>query len=68
MALNQYRDLKDNNPRSLNKKIKPLYNAVKQQRTVVIANNFADDVAAATGGIPIGGLYHTNGAVKIRLS
>ena len=31
-------------------------------------SEFADDAAAATGGIPVGGLYHTAGAVKIRLS
>ncbi len=30
--------------------------------------NFADDTAAANGGIPISGLYHTNGTVKIRIS
>jgi hypothetical protein len=30
--------------------------------------NFADDSAAATGGIPIGGLYHTSGTIKIRLT
>jgi hypothetical protein len=30
--------------------------------------NFASDAAAATGGIPLGGLYHTAGTIKIRLS
>jgi hypothetical protein len=29
--------------------------------------NFADDTAAQAGGIPLGGLYHTSGSVKIRL-
>jgi uncharacterized delta-60 repeat protein len=29
--------------------------------------NFADDTAAASGGVPLGGLYHTSGSVKIRL-
>lgn len=33
-----------------------------------IADNFADDAAAATGGIAIGGLYHTAGTVKVRLT
>ena len=28
---------------------------------------FADDAAAAAGGLPIGGLYHTAGVVKVRL-
>jgi uncharacterized delta-60 repeat protein len=30
--------------------------------------NFADDAAAATGGVPLGGLYHTSGTIKIRLA
>ena len=29
--------------------------------------NFADDTAAAAGGIPLGGVYHTAGALKIRI-
>ncbi len=29
--------------------------------------NFADDTAAAGGGVPLGGLYHTSGSIKIRL-
>ena len=28
--------------------------------------NFADDSAASTGGVPLGGIYHTAGALKIR--
>jgi len=31
------------------------------------ASDYADDAAAAVGGIPVGGLYHTAGVVKIRL-
>lgn len=27
-----------------------------------------DDVAAAAAGIPIGGLYHSSGTVKVRLT
>jgi len=34
----------------------------------VVGFNFADDTAAATGGIPIGGLYHNAGALRIRLT
>lgn len=30
--------------------------------------NFADDTAAATAGIPLGGVYHTSGALKIRIA
>ena len=35
--------------------------------TTVLASNYANDTAAAAGGIPIGGIYHTNGAIKIRI-
>lgn len=42
------------------------------QSTMVLASvsssyNFADDTTAAAGGVPLGGLYHTSGSVKIRL-
>jgi hypothetical protein len=30
--------------------------------------NFANDGAAAAGGVPVGGMYHNAGAVRIRLS
>ena len=30
--------------------------------------NFANDTAAATGGVPVGNLYHTAGTVKVRLT
>ncbi len=30
--------------------------------------NFADDAAAAAGSIPLGGVYHNNGALRIRIS
>ena len=30
--------------------------------------NYVDDAAAATGGIPLGGVYHTDGALKIRIA
>ena len=33
----------------------------------VVNFNFADDTAAAAGGIPVGGLYHNAGALRIRL-
>ena len=35
--------------------------------TVSSSFNFADDAAAASGGIALGGLYHTTGSIKIRL-
>ena len=33
----------------------------------IVGFNFADDIAAGAGGIPIGGLYHNAGALRIRL-
>ena len=33
----------------------------------VLGSDFVDDTAAAAGGIPIGGMYHNAGAVRIRL-
>lgn len=32
-----------------------------------VALNYADDAAAATGGVPLGGIYHNAGALKIRI-
>ena len=31
-------------------------------------SNYADDTAAAAGGVMVGAMYHTNGTLKIRLS
>lgn len=33
-----------------------------------VAGNYANDTAAAAGGIAVGGMYHTAGVVKIRLT
>ena len=30
--------------------------------------DYADDTAAAAAGIPLGGVYHTSGALKIRIA
>lgn len=30
--------------------------------------NFSDDAAASSGGVPVGGLYHNAGAVRVRLA
>lgn len=32
----------------------------------LLSRNYADDVAAAAGGVPVQGLYHNNGAVRVR--
>lgn len=34
----------------------------------VVGGDYANDASAATGGIAVGGLYHTSGVVKIRLT
>lgn len=31
------------------------------------STSYANDAAAASAGVPIGGLYHTSGTVKVRL-
>ncbi len=31
-------------------------------------SNYADDTAAGTGGVPVGGLYHASGTVKVRVT
>jgi hypothetical protein len=31
-------------------------------------SNYANDTAAATGGVPIGGMYRNGGDVKVRLT
>jgi len=45
--------------------------------SIVLASNgtvslqlidYADDTAAASGGVPVGGLYRTSGAVKVRIA
>ena len=33
-----------------------------------VSGSFANDVAAAVAGIPVGGVYHTAGVVKVRLT
>lgn len=37
-------------------------------RTRFALTNYADDAAAAVGSVPVGGLYHTSGTVKVRTS
>lgn len=34
----------------------------------VISLNFVNDAAAAIGGVPLGGIYHNNGTLKIRIT
>ena len=34
----------------------------------VVNYDYADDSEAQSGGVPIGGIYHTSGTLKIRLN
>jgi hypothetical protein len=45
-------------------------NAVSQSlsSSINIPGTYANDTAAATAGVKIGGLYHTSGTVKVRLT
>lgn len=36
--------------------------------TGALSLNFPDDASAATGGVPLYGVYHSSGTMKIRLS
>ncbi len=40
----------------------------KLQLIDTVAMDYVDDAAAATAGVPVGGIYHTAGVLKIRLS
>lgn len=33
-----------------------------------VPDDYADDVAAAAGGVPIGGIYRTGSALKVRVA
>jgi hypothetical protein len=39
-----------------------------QNWMVIPLLNYADDAAAAAAGVPVGGLYRTAGAVKVRIT
>lgn len=38
------------------------------QQPPMLVREFADDAAAAQGGVPIGGLYHSAGVAKVRVT
>lgn len=44
-----------------------VFNDGKITMPEIVALDFADDTAAATGNVPIGGLYHNNGELRIRI-
>lgn len=49
-------------------KVAGVYTLATLEDLPKVANSFINDVAASTGGIPIGGLYHTSGIIKIRVT
>ena len=46
----------------------PLRSVIYMDQLATQSFNFADDAAAAAGGVQFGGLYHTDGVVKINTS
>ena len=46
----------------------PLRSVIYMDQLATSAFNFADDAAAVAGGIQFGGLYHTDGVVKINIT
>lgn len=42
--------------------------SVSTTKVSIVLSNYASDAEAETGGVPVNGLYHTNGTVKVRLS
>jgi hypothetical protein len=38
------------------------------QSDVVLGHDYADDAAASGSGVPIGGIYHNSGSIRIRLT
>jgi len=42
--------------------------ALETHLPAVIPGSFASDAAAASGGVPVGGLYHNTGVLHVRLS
>jgi hypothetical protein len=44
------------------------FETLKDSILSVIEFDFADDTAAAAGGVPVGGLYHNAGALRVRLT
>jgi len=45
-----------------------LSSKVLEAPQISMIGNYANDAAAATAGVPVNGIYHTNGTLKLRLS
>jgi len=41
---------------------------IKRESGIIGPADFANDAAAATGGVPIGGIYRTGSALKVRVT
>jgi hypothetical protein len=50
------------------RKIAEAVNALIRRTDWAALENFADDTAAATGGVEIGELYRTGSAIKVRVT
>lgn len=64
-------DLKFKSPFEINEALKSLFKKFKilnNKVSVKVEDNYANDAAAATAGIPVGSYYHTSGTLKIRIS
>ena len=48
--------------------LKRLSRRINNTNSKLTISEYANDGAAEAGGVPIGGLYHTSGTVKVRVS
>ena len=59
----------DDWPRLVSNEVAKLERRIKALEARYSAfGDYADDTAAATAGVPVGGFYHTSGAVKVRVA
>jgi hypothetical protein len=56
------------NGKTKNYTVQSVLNYVEANLNQLTLTSAANDSAAALAGVPVGGLYHTSGTVKIRLT
>ena len=56
------------NGKTKNYTVLDMLNYVEANLNQLVLTNAEDDAAVATAGVPVNGLYHTDGTVKIRLT
>ncbi len=56
------------NGKTKNYTVQSVLNYVEANLNQLTLPSAANDSAAASAGVPVGGLYHTSGTVKIRLT